>query len=98
MTGFTLAIKHNEEGISSQAKVVQVRSVKANTKKVQREISEVIEIQTYVIPKAIPNTQLSFDFPFPIRSNIITFEFLSSYHPKCAISLPKIFLYNSLKK
>lgn len=106
--GFSVVVRHGEEGISTQVmstifffllsfktlilkvKVIRVIGI---TTDAGGEMSSVKQLSKIIIPKCKPNTELHYYFPTPTTANIVTFEFVSSYHDSSEPIPPRITLF-----
>ncbi len=94
ITGFVVLVRHGEEGVSSQVKLIRVLGIVTGDSK--GAIVSFSAVGRFVVPKAKAKTYLCFEFPVPQRVNVLTFQFLSNYGAK-EIQPPKIYLFNTLQ-
>lgn len=73
--GFTIFIKHGEEGFPSQIRLIRI-SINTNP---EGEKIQFQQISKVIIPLVKSNSYLHFDFPSIKISNIYKFEFLANY-------------------
>ena len=87
--GFSVLIRHGDEGPSTQIKLIRVVGITTDAK---GEMTALRQICRVVVPKSKPNVELYFDLAVPTQANIITFEFLSNYGALEQVP-PKVSLY-----
>jgi hypothetical protein len=89
VAGFSVLIRHGEEGPSTQVKSIRVVGIVTDGK---GEMVAMRQICRVIIPKSKANAELYFDFATPTQANIVTFEFLSNYGGTEQVP-PKVALY-----
>jgi len=90
ISGFSLLIRHGDEGAAAQVKLIRVIGITTDQK---GEMVSLRQICRTVIPKVRANTELYVDFNTATQANIITFEFLCSYGAAEQVP-PKIALFS----
>lgn len=99
VSGFRIEVKHGNEGVNSQVKLLRVMLLGVNEKYQQMQQvnkddeSQHMVVGEYVVPKVAPSTALHFNFgQNHYCFSFVRFEFLSNYGAK-EISVGKITLF-----
>jgi hypothetical protein len=87
--GFSVLVRHGEEGTSTQVRAVRVYGITTDAK---GDMVAFNQISRVIVPKCKSNTELYYDFSAPTLVNIVTFEFVSNYGAVEQIP-PKVALY-----